>query len=289
MLLLKEIVQLQVKKSKMVRYEDGKIYVIRNTLNDLLYIGSTTIALCKRMTRHRCDSRKDRCKSTKFYRALAELGSEHFFIELLEKYPCETIEELKRYEGEMIRKFDTIRNGYNTVIAGRNSAEYRAEEKEKLKAKRAGPWKAQRAEYYLKHRDEKREKHKVWRESHQEHIKQRSKEYYAANKELIAERRKPYIEANKEKKNLYAESYREANKDLLIARRKKKYQENKEKMKAASQAYREKNREKVLARYKERADCSACGRTMNRSSLERHMKTVHENLSTSQRAPGSTD
>ena len=34
-------------------YKNGKIYCIRNTIDDDIYVGSTTQLLCKRMAGHR--------------------------------------------------------------------------------------------------------------------------------------------------------------------------------------------------------------------------------------------
>ena len=39
------------------KYNDGKIYAIRNDITDDIYIGSTTMALSKRMVKHRCHAR----------------------------------------------------------------------------------------------------------------------------------------------------------------------------------------------------------------------------------------
>ena len=38
-------------------YKNGKIYCIRNTLDDNIYVGSTTQPLSKRMVKHRCDAK----------------------------------------------------------------------------------------------------------------------------------------------------------------------------------------------------------------------------------------
>ena len=39
-------------------YQNGKIYCIRNTIDDDVYVGSTTQALSQRMEKHRSDFRK---------------------------------------------------------------------------------------------------------------------------------------------------------------------------------------------------------------------------------------
>ena len=43
-------------------YKNGKIYCIRNNIDDDLYVGSTTQPLCKRMAKHREATRqKEKC------------------------------------------------------------------------------------------------------------------------------------------------------------------------------------------------------------------------------------
>lgn len=133
-------------------YKNGKIYIIRNHINDMVYIGSTTQPLHKRICWHKCNGQKYR-----LHRAMEELGRDNFYIELLEKYPCESKEEFLVREGHYIRQFDSFKNGYNGVVAGRTMAEWRKEyyqqNKEELNKKGR--------EYQKKHLDEIREKRSV--------------------------------------------------------------------------------------------------------------------------------
>ena len=39
-------------------YKSGKIYCIRNDINDEIYVGSTTQSLSQRMAKHRSDKKK---------------------------------------------------------------------------------------------------------------------------------------------------------------------------------------------------------------------------------------
>ena len=96
-------------------FKNGRIYCIRNTINDDIYVGSTTQALSKRMTYHR---RAAKCKKTMhymLYSKINELGIKIFYIELIEYYPCESLEQLRRKEGHYIREMATL----NHKIAGR--------------------------------------------------------------------------------------------------------------------------------------------------------------------------
>ena len=100
-------------------YKNGKIYCIRNTVDDNIYVGSTTQPLSKRMVKHRCDA-KTRPEIMVITTHMSKLGIENFYIELLEECPCDNIEQLCRKEGEWIRKLGTL----NQKIQGRTKNEY---------------------------------------------------------------------------------------------------------------------------------------------------------------------
>ena len=44
-------------------YNNGKIYQILNNINDEVYVGSTIQPLCKRLYKHKSNSREWWCKS----------------------------------------------------------------------------------------------------------------------------------------------------------------------------------------------------------------------------------
>ena len=102
-------------------YKNAKIYIVRNILNESTYIGSTTQTLSQRMAQHRKATRNPKANSFKIYRTMLELGIDNFFIELIEYYNCNTQEELRRREGEIIRNFQP---DLNKQVAGRTMQEY---------------------------------------------------------------------------------------------------------------------------------------------------------------------
>jgi group I intron endonuclease len=119
-----------------INYSNGKIYAIRNTINEQLYIGSTTQPLPKRMSWHR-KSRTCIIKRTyPLYKAFSEYGIENFYIELIENYPCNSKEELVAREGYFIRKFYSFKNGYNKIVPNRTRQEYIADNKEIITQKK---------------------------------------------------------------------------------------------------------------------------------------------------------
>lgn len=150
-------------------YKNGKIYTIRSHLTEKFYIGATTQALCKRMDGHRSNFKTYYENSNKSYVSsyeIIKLGDA--YMELLEIYPCETKEQLKRREGELIRQYKQTL--VNKVIAGRTNKEWKEENKERMKNIR-----------------------KIYREKNKDKIK----EYFITNKPLLKIKRQEKYKANK--------------------------------------------------------------------------------------------
>ena len=105
-----------------INYQEGKIYKIYNTINDDIYVGSTTLKLCERMRDQRnCVNNKIK-KDRLLYKAFREHGVDNFHIELIEKCPCNDRDELRRTEGEYIR---SLNPSLNMNIAGRTRGDWK--------------------------------------------------------------------------------------------------------------------------------------------------------------------
>ena len=102
-------------------YYNSRIYSIRNNFNDEIYTGSTSSDLCKRMVKHRSVAKQEPLKSP-FHTYMNENGIENFYIELVEDYNCENIEQLRK-TGEIIREIGSL----NHRMAGRPKQEYNKE------------------------------------------------------------------------------------------------------------------------------------------------------------------
>ena len=183
-------------------YSNGKIYCIRNTINDDIYIGSTCQSLSKRMALHRYDSTTLKKQNRKIYKLMTEYGSDKFYIELIEDYPCENIYQLQRKEGETIRD---MKPSLNMVVAGRTPKEYYEQNVELIKQKRkeyyeqnAEILKQKDKQYYEQNAEILKQKNKEYREQNVEKIKQKDKKYYEQNVEIIKQKRKYYREQNAE-------------------------------------------------------------------------------------------
>ena len=176
-------------------YKNGKIYVIRNSIDNDLYIGSTCQSLCKRLQKHKGDMNGDK-KDRKLYSKMREIGKDKFYIELYEEYPCENVEQLRMREGQVMRELNA---SLNSKIEGRTQKEWREDNKEYKNE--------QDKKYYENNKEKYREQGKQYREDHKEYIKEWKKNHYEKNKEEILQKQREYHNLNKETRNAKAREY----------------------------------------------------------------------------------
>ena len=193
-------------------YNNGKIYVIRNHCNDMVYIGSTTQSLSKRFSKHKCDSKR---RTLPLYNAMNELDISNFYIELVEEYPCDNREQLCAKEGYYIREFDSYNNGYNGKIEGRSKKEYRKDNIEDILEKQK--------EYYEENKEDILEKQKQHYQENKEQINNKAQKYYQENKDTIKKQVKKYQENNKQNIKDYQKTYYKQNKEKVKEHNNTKY------------------------------------------------------------------
>ncbi len=100
----------------------GYIYKLHCPETNLIYIGSTTTSLHKRLNKHK--TCKDNPTTS---RTLFEI-SDNVQIELIEEFEFDDKKELERREGEIINENKDV--CVNRQIAGRTIKEYRQDNKE---------------------------------------------------------------------------------------------------------------------------------------------------------------
>ena len=94
----------------------GLIYIIKNTVNDKVYIGQTTLSLEDRWKSHLKPSVHKTRGTYKIYNAMNKYGKENFYVELLEDdIPIDLLNEK---EIEYIELYDSYYNGYNSTKGG---------------------------------------------------------------------------------------------------------------------------------------------------------------------------
>ena len=94
-----------------------KIYILRNRINNKVYIGKTRLTLKERLNQHIYNSKRN---NTKIYKAMNLLGVKEFYIELL--LECKTDEEASKWERFYIEKYDSFNKGYNGNYGGNGCA-----------------------------------------------------------------------------------------------------------------------------------------------------------------------
>ena len=185
-------------------YQNGKIYCIRNNVSNDVYVGSSCEPyLSKRMVKHRSSAKNERDRNMLLHQKMNEIGIEHFHIELIENYPCESKDQLRAREGHYIREMATL----NKRIETRTDKEWREDNKEYIQE-----WKKQ---HYENNKESIREKTKQYQEDKIDMIKQRKKHYYEQNKEDIKEKSKQYREDNIDMRKQHKKDYYEENKEYI--------------------------------------------------------------------------
>lgn len=162
----------------MPNYQDGKIYTIRcRNDNALIYVGSTTMTLPRRLAEHKYSSVSNNTR-----RIYQTINGEwdNWYIELYEVFPCENKQELNKREGEIIREIGNL----NCEIAGRTNKEWKQENPDKLKLT------AQR--YHQNHREERLEVSRQYNINNNEARKEYKKKYREEHKAEISAKRIEY-------------------------------------------------------------------------------------------------
>ena len=151
----------------MPNYQNGKIYAIRSHQTDKIYIGSTSQALSTRFGTHRRFFSSWKNGSRHYTTSYEILENDDCYIELLENYPCNDKNELRRREGELIRAMNCI----NKNIAGRTQKEYYNDNREEIIACQI--------EYYNDNKQKRKDYQKQYYNNNKEKIKNLSKEKHA--------------------------------------------------------------------------------------------------------------
>ena len=163
-------------------YKNGKIYKVQFD-DGHFYIGSTAGELRRRLHNHRAQQCKTACG-----RYIKIVGEDTCRIVLVEDYPCENKDQLRRKEDEHIQL-----NRNNEMCLNIMRAFLTPEEK-----------KTDRQTYRETHREESQ----TYRETHKDKANEYRKAYYETHKEKV----KIYNETRKEEKRAYDKAYYEAHK-----------------------------------------------------------------------------
>jgi hypothetical protein len=127
----------KISKKGSVNYSEGKIYIIKNTENSKVYIGSTCWEIARRFNEHKRGMNKTNMQNYMLYTAMSTLGTDCFYWELIELFPCDNISQLRAREGHWIKHYDAHKkgNGYNKKVETRSRHEYYEDNKEYIALK----------------------------------------------------------------------------------------------------------------------------------------------------------
>lgn len=91
----------------------GRIYIIRNSVNDKVYIGKTVKSIKRRFNEHKSDAR---CKAlSKIHIAMKDIGVENFSIAELEVVDTQELSAKERF---YIALYNSFERGYNSTCGG---------------------------------------------------------------------------------------------------------------------------------------------------------------------------
>ena len=227
-----------------IDYSKGLIYMIKHkddVNNEYIYVGSTTNFI-QRKYAHKtsCNNPKSKEYNFKEYIYIRENGGWNDFIMLLvEKFPCNDNNELRKREDDLMVEYT---NRLNKNRASRSVEEWCEDNKEYFKEVKR--------KYYENHK----EHIKKYRENHKEHIKEVRQKWNEDNKETIKEVNKKYYENHKEVRQKWNE-------------------DNKETIKEVSKKYYENHKETIKEKIEKKITCE-CGSIIRHDSMSKHKKSI---------------
>jgi hypothetical protein len=118
-------------------------------------------------------------------------GLENTKIELIEEFPCENVEQLRKREGEIQRERECV----NRCIAGRTKAEYHQEHAELHRELNQ--------QYYQEHAEQIRERMRQYRQEHAEERREYQRQYNLEHAEQVRQYRQEHAEQIRERMRQY--------------------------------------------------------------------------------------
>jgi hypothetical protein len=161
------------------KYHNGKIYKITSANTSNIYVGSTILALNRRLTNHLCDYKKWLNNMLiKNISSFDIIKMNDYKIELIEAYKCENKKELETRERYYIELYKDI--VLNKKIPTRTKKEYGNDNKNKISE--------QKKEYYENNKDKINELRTQYYENNKDKINESRTQYYKNNKDKILEK-----------------------------------------------------------------------------------------------------
>ena len=154
----------------MPSFENGKVYKIVCNITNEFYIGSTEEpTLARRLADHVYRCKRWKVGKSRMITSYRIIDRNDYDILLIEKFPCDSRDELKARESFYQKQAKGDPLFVNKKIEGRTSAEYNVDNREKMK----------------KYNADHKERTKKWEEDNKERLFERRKQYREKHKERI--------------------------------------------------------------------------------------------------------
>lgn len=163
-------------------YSNGYIYMIVNSVNDDIYVGSSCVPLNERLSNHFGCARDIR-RDSLLYRTMRALGESCFSIVKLEDFPCDNNQELKAEE-ECYRVDLNAELNMNRCIQTKEQAV------------------ASKAKWFQDNKLRILAQHRQYCENNKEKLSLHMKKYYIDNKVEILKRSADYYSCHQHSKKL---------------------------------------------------------------------------------------
>jgi hypothetical protein len=253
-----------------VDYKDGKIYKIVCRKTGEVYVGGTAEKYLSQRLANHVRNFRHRDKGTKSISSYSIIERGDYYIELIENWPCGSVEELRQRERYWFDRTDCI-NKVKPYV----SEDDHKERNRQYFQDNYEPSYGQALQKLFQDEDERKEieEHRrerqqayqaVYREENRDKQLEYMRQYYPANQEKIVQRARDWYQDNHDRAVEQRRTYRAQNKDATSKQQKEFYQQNREKIVERSRRY--------YAEHKERTVCD-CGKEYATVRRAAHMKT----------------
>lgn len=242
-------------------FPNAVVYVLQ-CIDNYYYIGSTINNPRYRLNNHKQDSKK--FPERNVYTHINRIGWDNVQLQVVEEYPCNTKNELKIKEDEMIKYslndqycLNHIRASVSTEERKMNVTNYYLTHRQQIIEQHKQYLETNRekvdayhAAYRKENAEARREYSAMYAAEHPEAVKATRKAYYEANKAEIIEKQKAYTAEHKEEVKARKAAWAENNRERLTEERKRYAEENKEAIQKRSKEYYEKNKAVIQEKFK---------------------------------------
>ena len=113
------------------KFNDSKVYKIVCRVTNLVYIGSTTQGLNRRLIQHKADYKRYLAGNYSYLSSFEIIKNNDYYIKKIKSYNFENNDDLLGKEGYWIKKYESV----NKIIPNRTPKEWYEDNREVIRAK----------------------------------------------------------------------------------------------------------------------------------------------------------